>query len=96
MTSAVPLKRLVSLLAQSMVTLAQFVDSPYPRTPTEIAVTSVLDKKYRVFFLEGMAAEVQDLLPKDVMKPVEVSWILLEVLSSNCCPGWSKTADCWL
>lgn len=90
------MKALVSVLAQSMVALAQFVDSPYPRTPTEIAVISVLDKKYRVFFLEGMAAEVQDLLPKDVMKPLEVSWILLEVLSSNCSPAWSKTVDCWL
>lgn len=96
MTSAFPLEVILSLLVHSMVTLAQFVDSPYPRIPTEIAVTSLLDKKYRVFFLEGMAAEVQDLLPKNVMKPLEVSWILLEVLSFNCCPGWSKTADCWL
>lgn len=79
-----------------MVALAQFVDSPYPRTPTEIAVTSALDKKYRVFFWEGMVAEVQDLLPKDVMKPLEGIWILLEVLSLNCCPGWSTTVDCRL
>lgn len=93
---AVPLMTPESVLAQFMVALAQSVDRPYPSTPTAMEVTSALDKKCIVFFLEGMVAEVQTFLFKDVMKPVDVIWILLEVLFSNCFPGWSNTVDCWL
>lgn len=60
-----------------MVALAHSAVSPYPSTPTAMQVTSALDKKCIVFFLEGMVAEVQTFLFKDVIKPVEVIWILL-------------------
>lgn len=52
--TALPLKKLLPLLAHSMVVSLHFLDMPNPSKATDLAVTSALDTKCRVFLVEGI------------------------------------------
>lgn len=59
--SAVPLKKPLPPLAHLIVVVAHCADMPYPNSPTEMAVTSELDKKNSIFLMEGIIDVVQEL-----------------------------------
>lgn len=59
MIRALPLEKIAPLLVHSMVVSAHCVDMQYPNTPTEMEVASALDKKSRVFVVEGIIAVFQ-------------------------------------
>lgn len=59
MITAVPLNKLVPPRAHSMVVLAHCCDMLNPNTPTDMEVTSALDKKCKVFLMEGIIVVFQ-------------------------------------